>query len=245
MLRLGKFERVEKFYGICDRQKSQIVNIFSADGNAESFGTETLSAAGGAFAMRHVFFKARFHAVAPRFLIAAAHIGKNPDPRTIVRALPLAALLVVDPANIFIRISVPEEILLLFVQTFKRSFNIRAGSLKNRFEHTAVPRASGIIRSKRAFIKRKIFIRRNQHFVVFHFFAESRTFRARAERIVKAEQARLQFGNGNTAVRTGILLTEKNFFFAVFALLCNGDNAACAFKSRFYGVGKTLTHVRA
>ena len=63
--------------------------------------------AGGAFAMRHVFFKARFHAVAPRFLIAAAHIGKNPDPRTVVRALPLSALLVVDPANIFIRISVP------------------------------------------------------------------------------------------------------------------------------------------
>ena len=249
-LRVGELERVKKRQRFIHGKARKLVDILAAHRNRKRLGLEPLAAAGFAVAVRHKTLQ-RFPL--PRgigLVVAAAHLGEQAGPSLVVHRMPLARLLVVhkpDCVLAAVEQRVPLRLGKLFVGRVQRV----AVRLGQRLKAAAVPLGIGIKRREPAFVKRQAFVGNHQVNVKLHLFAQPRAFGTRPKGIVKRKKARLQFGNGDAAVRAGVFLRKK--FFALGSTFRARrtfgippryhDDAARTCQGRLNRIGYAFTHL--
>ena len=157
----------------------------------QRLGAQPGAAAAAAVVVPHVLLEPVLHALRGAVPIAAAQVVEN---AAIARGVAVAAAapgIAVVHLHLFAG-AVQQHVDDVRREAAERRVEIEIEVIRQRLEHAAMPGGVGIVGSNAALVEAEPRIGNDQRGVELHLHAQAGTVRARAERIVETEQARLE-----------------------------------------------------
>ena len=138
----------------------------------------------------------------------------------------IAAIVHVLEFNFFLAGTVQNNLLDFFREFLKRRFNIEMIVFRQGREHLVIIEIATIPAFNGAIGKGNAWILHHAFFIEILLYAQTITSRARTGRVIKGEETRFQFRHGITAVRTGKIGREHQFFRLRIVHICDDRRAA-------------------
>ena len=192
--------------------------------------------------MHHEFLIAFSLSLGKAFHLPSPQVSKDSRPWLVVYGMALPALLVVHKMNRLVG-AVEQHLLLLWRQLFVGVREAKAIFICQSLKSGSLPARGRIIGTKGPIVKGFGFVWHNQVYVKLHCFSQTSTVGTGSHRIVKRKKPWLQLWNGNTAVRTGILLGEKMLRFSVSNAAGNDGHTVGSLQCSFHRSSHSLPHL--